>query len=269
MPLWIHRATPAEAPNPGANPPLLRCHMNETLRLMGAHRSIRRFKPDPVPDADLERAVRAGQMASTSSNVQAYSVIHVTEPERLDALAELSGPQEKVRRCGAFLVICADTRRHRLIAERVGEPFHDSFENFLVATADAALFAQNLSLAFESMGYGICYIGGIRNDLPRVASVLNLPSFVYPVFGLCVGLPDEQPSARPRLPVEAVLSRDTYPDDATLLAGIDAYDTAYIEYLAARGARPATWSESVAQKHNRPTREEVGRFYRDQGAPLG
>lgn len=243
--------------------------MNETLRLMDAHRSIRRFKPDPVPTADLDRAVRAGLMASTSSHVQAYSVIHVTEPARLDALAELAGPQEKVRRCGAFLVICADTRRHRLIAERAGQPFHDTFENFLVAAVDSALFAQNLSLAFESMGYGICYIGGIRNDLPRVAKVLNLPAFVYPVFGLCIGLPDEQPSARPRLPVESILSRDTYPDDAALLAGIDAYDAAYVEYLAARGAPRATWSQSVAQKHNRPTREAVGRFYQDQGATLG
>lgn len=243
--------------------------MNETLRLMDAHRSIRRFKPDPIPDADIERAVRAGQMASTSSNVQAYSVIHVIDPARLDALAELAGPQEKVRRCGAFLVICAATRRHRLISERAGQPFHDTFENFLVATIDAALFAQNLSLAFESMGYGICYIGGVRNDLPRVARTLELPAYVYPVFGLCVGLPDEQPSPRPRLPADSVLFRDTYPTDTTLLAGTDAYDAVYTEYLTARGAPPTTWSQSVAQKHNRPTREAVGRFYLDQGASLG
>ena len=242
--------------------------MNDTLRLIHAHRSIRRFREDAVPDADVHEAVRAGQMASTSSAVQAYSVIRVRDPGKRAALAELSGPQEKVARCGAFLVVCGDTRRHRVICERAGVERSESFEHFLVAIIDASLLAQNITLAFESMGYGVCYIGGIRNDLPRVRDLLALPPGVYPLFGLCVGLPDESPAPRPRLEPGAVLFDDAYPDDATLLSGVDSYDGAYRAYLAQRGARPVAWSDSIVSKANEKTRVSAGDFYASQGATL-
>ncbi|MNW64968.1 NADPH-flavin oxidoreductase [compost metagenome] len=45
--------------------------MNETIELMMKHRSVRKFKPDPVSDEQLAAIVSAGQMASSSSSVQA------------------------------------------------------------------------------------------------------------------------------------------------------------------------------------------------------
>lgn len=242
--------------------------MNDTMRLIHAHRSIRRFREDALPDAHVHEAVRAGQMASTSSAVQAYSVIRVRDMDKRAALAALSGPQEKVVRCGAFLVVCGDTRRHRVICERAGVEPAESFENFLVAIIDASLLAQNMTLAFESMGYGVCYIGGIRNDLPRVRDLLALPAGVYPLFGLCVGLPDEAPAARPRLEPGAVLFDDAYPDDATLMSGVESYDQAYRAYLAQRGARPVGWSEAIAARAHEKTRVSAGDFYASQGATL-
>lgn len=244
--------------------------MNETIRQIHAHRSIRRFKEDVVPDDHVAEAVRAGQMASTSSAVQAYSVIRVRDAGKRAALAELSGPQEKVARCGAFLVVCGDARRHRVICERAGAPYAETFENFLVAIIDASLLAQNMTLAFESMGYGTCYIGGVRNDLPRVRELLALPVGVYPLFGLCVGVPDEDPAPRPRLPAACVLFDDAYPDDARLLDGVDDYDAAYRDYLAARGVpRAKGWTETMAGRGNEKTRADAGSFYASQGATLG
>jgi nitroreductase len=244
--------------------------MNETIRQIHAHRSIRRFKGDVVPDGHIVEAVRAGQMASTSSAVQAYSVIRVRDAGKRAALAGLAGPQEKVARCGAFLVVCGDARRHRLICERAGASYAETFENFLVTIIDASLFAQNMTLAFESMGYGVCYIGGVRNDLPRVRDLLALPAGVYPLFGLCAGVPDEAPAPRPRLPGAAVLFDDAYPTDAALLDGVDAYDASYRDYLAARGVSGAVgWSEAVAAHAHKKTRADAGSFYASQGATLG
>lgn len=240
----------------------------DPIALMKSHRSIRKFEPTPVPDEHIEQAVRCGQMASTSSAVQAYSLIRVTDPAKLDTLADLAGPQEKVKRCGAFFVCCADTRRHRLICQRAGEPYFNSFEALLVAIADVSFFAQNLCLAFESMGYGICYIGGMRNNLPLVVETLNLPEGVFPVYGLCVGIPAEDPSVRPRLDPNAVMFADTYPDDDTLMAGVETYDTVYRQYLEDRGAEPKSWSEAMAARNSRPIREEVGRVFQSQGGRL-
>lgn len=242
--------------------------MNETTRQMLAHRSIRRFREDPVPDSHIHEAVRAGQAAATSSAVQAYSVIRVRDAARRARLAEIAGPQEKVVRCGAFFVVCGDTRRHRLLCERAGVGYADTFENFVVSVIDASLFAQNATLAFESMGYGTCYIGGIRNDLDAVRAALSLPAGVFPFFGLCVGVPDESPGARPRLGADAVLFEDAYPSDDALLGGVDEYDAVYRAYLAERGATPRGWSESMVDKHARPIRAGAGAFYASQGATL-
>lgn len=205
-------------------------------------------------------------MASTSSAVQAYSVIRVRDARTRRRLVELTGNQQKVAACGAFLLVCGDARRHRLACERAGVAYDQRLEGFLVATIDAALFAQNLCVALESMGYGICYIGGVRNHLFEVDALLELPHGVYPLFGLCVGVPDELPSPRPRLPVDAVLFDERYPDDETLMASLDAYDPQYERYLAERGAAAKPWSHSMASKHARAERVDLGAYYASKGA---
>ena len=126
--------------------------MNDIIKLMKNHRSIRKYAPEPVRPEDIRRAVEAGQAASTSSAVQAYCLIRVTDASRRRRLVELTGGQDKVAACGSFFVVCGDSRRHRLLARRAGEAYDARLEAFLVAVIDAALFAQNLVLAFESMG---------------------------------------------------------------------------------------------------------------------
>lgn len=243
--------------------------MNPVIEQMHAHRSVRRYADEPVPDAAVVEAVRAGQMASSSSALQAYAVIRVRDAAARSEIAELAGPQEKVVRCGAFLVVCADTRRHRLLCRRAGASWANTFENFLVGVVDASLFAQNLALAFESMGFGVCYVGGVRNNLPRVRDLLRLPEGVFALYGLCVGVPAEEPMARPRLDPDAVLFDDAYPDDDTLLAGVERYDGVYRAYLAERGATARGWSDAVVATTSSGHRGDAGAFYASQGARLG
>jgi FMN reductase (NADPH) len=243
---------------------------NETITLLKDHRSVRRYAPDrPVPDADIRTAVEAGQSASTSSAVQSYCLLHVTDPAHRRRLVELTGHQTKVERCGAFFVVCGDTRRHRLACTRAGVPYDARLEAFLVAVVDASLFAQNLVVAFESMGYGICYVGGLRDRLPDVQRMLGFPSGVYPLYGLCVGVPDERPAARPRLAPEAVCFRDRYPTDDEVLAHLDEYDGRYAAYLAERGATPGGWSPRMADLFAGLRRPDLAAYYASQGADLG
>jgi len=243
---------------------------NPTIDLLTRHRSIRRYADAPVPDADIETAVRAGQGASTSSAVQSTSVIRVTDADERAQLAELTGGQAMVAACGAFFVVCGDTRRHRLVVQRAGSQYDAQLEAFLIAAIDTALFSQNMVIAFESMGYGVCYIGGLRSNLPGVDALLEIPEGVYPFFGLCVGVPDESPDARPRLPVEAVLHTGRYKDDAQLLGLIDRYDETYRAYMRARGASDRAielgWSGRMAEKFATPRRPEVGDYFRSKGA---
>ncbi len=241
---------------------------NPTLALMADHRSVRHFAPVPLSRDRLETAVRAAQMAATSSHVQAYGLIHVTDPAKRERLAGLTGDQSMVAEAGAFLVFCADIRRHQLLAKRAAHPHIQNLESFLVATIDTALFAQNLALAFESMGLGICYIGGLRNHLPAVDALLNLPDGVLPLFGMCVGEPARRPSKKPRLPLAAVLFENGYPDDEAMLTHLDGYDDTLAEYYAERGAAGRNWSRGIVRKYEAPRRSRLAAYYRGKGAVL-
>ena len=242
--------------------------MNDTLRTLRAHRSIRVFKDTPIPDEHIHEAMLAGQAAATSSAVQAFCVIRVRDDDTRQQIADLAGPQQKVRDCPAFFIICADLRRHMLITQTAGSEYTSSLEAFLVGSIDASLFAQNFVLAFESLGYGTCYIGGIRNDLPKLDTLLNLPDGVLPMYGLCVGLPDQDPAHRPRLAPPAVLFDDRYPDDEAMLTQINAYDETYKQYLTERGADPATWSQAIARKFAYANRPGLRAYYESKGISL-
>ena len=242
--------------------------MNPVMEQMRSHRSIRKFTDDEVAEDHIEAAVEAGQMASTSGGIQSYCLIRIRDTQRLERLVELTGNQTKVARCGAFFVICGDTRRHRLLARRTGKSHETMLEAFLLSVVDTSLFAQNLVLAFESMGYGICYIGGLRNNLPAVQELLELPEGTYPLYGLCVGRPADDPMLRPRLPLGSVLFEERYPDDAAMLSDLDEFDETMLEYFRQRGAGDRIWSGEMVEKFSEPRRVDAGPFFRSQGANL-
>jgi nitroreductase len=240
--------------------------MNDVVDLLTAHRSVRRFKPDPIPEEHLQAAIRAGQQAATSSNIQAYAAIRITDPAVRDRLVSLTGGQEKVAACPLFLAICGDVRRHRLIAARADVPHASNLEEFLLAVIDATLFAQNMVVAFESMGYGTCYIGGLRNDLPALHEVLRTPEGVWPLFGLCVGTPDQETSVRPRLDPETVLFDDVYPDDAAVLAAVDQYDRTITDWYRSNRMKTPNWSSRIQRQFEELRRTGNSAWYQGAGA---
>ncbi|WP_340031726.1 oxygen-insensitive NADPH nitroreductase [Paenibacillus sp. FSL K6-1122] len=243
--------------------------MNETIELMMKHRSVRKYKPDPVSDEQLAAIVAAGQMASSSSSVQAYTVIAVTDLEQKAKLAELAGNQAYVNECPVFLVWCADLYRlsdaaNRHLPEK--ESYADSTENFMVATIDAALASQNAALAAESLGFGIVYIGGLRTRIEEVAALLGLPEGVYPVYGMCIGVADQETGIRPRLPLDAVLHHNRYNAEQSI-KGVEQYDETTTAYMKERtnGERTTPWSELMAKRLTEPTRLQVRPFLEGKG----
>lgn len=241
--------------------------MNAVIELLQRHRSIRRFKPEPLQGEQIAAIIRSAQMASSSSNVQAYSIIGVTDPGKKRELAILCGNQRYVEECPLFLVWCADLERLRLACEQQQvEMVHGTMENFIVATVDVALAAQNAAIAAESLGLGIVYIGGIRSQPREVSRLLHLPQLVYPVFGMCVGYPDQEPDPRPRLPVQAVYHENTY-SAKPFKEAIDEYDRIMREYYLRRtgGKRDTTWSEEMAAKFRQAVRKHMRAYLEEQG----
>ena len=177
---------------------------NDTMAVLLDHRSIRGYRPDPLPPGTLQTLIAAAQSAATSSNMQTWSVIAVMDPEKKKALAQIANNQKHIEDCPLFLVFLADLSRLDRMAAAEGIAFQGLpyAETFLVAAIDAALAAQNAVIAAESLGLATVYIGALRNDVEAVAHVLGLPKGAAGVFGLCVGYADPKAAAevKPRLP---------------------------------------------------------------------
>ncbi len=222
--------------------------MNPTIELLNSHRSIRKFTDQPVPQSTVDTLIKAGQAAATSSFIQACTVIQVSLGERRDALAEMANNQAYVSEAPVFLVFCADMKRHQLACDMHNAEMLSGYtEQFLTASMDCGLFAQNVIVAAESLGMGGVYIGGLRNKIQDVSDLLELPELVYPVFGMCLGYPDQDPEVKPRLPLDVVLKQDRY-DDSQDAERIAAYDTDVSEYYRTRtgGNKEMTWSEQIS-----------------------
>lgn len=241
--------------------------MNETMALLRAHRSIRKFQDRPVDETLFRNIIEAGQCAATSSFLQGATIIRVKNPENREKLANFAGKQPYVASAAEFLVFCADLKRPGSYCEKYDKPFSGDYtEHFIIATVDAALMAQNIVVAAESAGLGICYIGGIRNNPRLVSDLLKLPKGVYPVFGLCLGYADQNPETKPRLPLSVIMKDDSY-DESGDAAAIADYDEQVREYYRSRtgGGHGICWSEQVASLLSEKSRPHMRDFLAEQG----
>ncbi|NOL40344.1 NADPH-dependent oxidoreductase [Kribbella sandramycini] len=216
-----------------------------------AHRSVRSYRPDPVPDETLHALIAAAQSAPTSGNLQLWSVVAVRDDRRRRRLAELAGEQEFIAQAPLFLVWLADLARAREVTAGAGSETAegaDFVEAAVLSFVDVALAAQNASLAAESLGLGTVFVGAIRNRPLDVAAELGLPPNVFPVFGLAVGYPDriDGTAVKPRLPQDAVLHHEQYSLEPQL-AHLAAYEDVLNEFYAAAGL-PQSWSRRVAHR---------------------
>ena len=235
--------------------------VNSVIRLLARHRSIRDYRPEPLPDGLLEVLVTAAQSASTSSNLQMYSIIAVRDPEKKRLLAEWSD-NPFAAQAPLILVFCPDLHRLEMVSRRQGYDFIDrDMEMFIQAVVDTALAGQNTAIAAESLGLGICYLGGIRNQVAKVAELLRLPPRTFALFGMAIGYPARPSRVRHRLPMDVVLHHEAYSDDR-LEEGLRRYDAVtaasgiysgrHIPLPQAKEPQVYGWSEHTARRMARP-----------------
>ena len=138
---------------------------NPTIDLINQHGSVRSYKPDPVPEDWIEQIVASAQRTSSSSNLQTYSVIVTTDPDKKAKIRDICSGQAHIFQAPVFLLWCADFSRLKRVCDHQGYELDAAYmENFMVATVDAAITMQNAALAAESLGLGFCFIGALRND---------------------------------------------------------------------------------------------------------
>lgn len=239
--------------------------MNDTIKLLKNHRSIRQFTSDPVSDQVVLEIIDAAGWSATSNFVQAYTVIRVRNPQTRQQMAELAGSQSWVKTSPVFLVFCADLKRNQAACAYENMEMVSGYtEQFIIATVDVSLAAQNAMIAAESLGLGGVFIGGIRNNPEKVSELLKLPEQVYPVFGMCLGYPAAEPEQKPRLPVDVVLKEESYQEDESELEQYNETCKTYYQNRSS-GSRDETWTHQIATMMSKPMRPHMRAFLEKKG----
>ncbi len=241
--------------------------MNPVMQTMLEHSSVRSFKNKAVDTSLLEQILECGQAASTSSFIQAYSVVRVQDSDNRKKIAEAAGGQQWIIDAPEFLLFCADMKRIQYACDKLdlGE-LPGLTEHFMASTVDVALMAQNVLLAAESAGLGGVFIGGIRNNPQLVCDCLELPQLVYPVFGMCLGWPAQRMAVKKRMPLSTVLHQERYNAEA-IPQQIDAFDAQMEAYYAQRSdnVKSSNWSQQTVQSLMGKKREHMLEFLQGRG----
>lgn len=229
---------------------------NPVVEQQLSHKSVRTFLPEPLPEGALETMVAAAQSASTSSALQQWSLVAVTDPvlkQKLSDTIARTVPTDRIpwiEECAALLLWVADTSRTAEITKAAGQdPFVlEYLDSFLMASVDTALAAQNAAVAAESIGLGLVFLGVMRNAAEKVAEIIGLPSHSFVAFGMALGVPDpaRQSTQRPRLPQSVVLHHNGYDRDG-YQATLDGYEAACSTFRESQGMRPRSWTGSVTE----------------------
>ena len=186
------------------------------LDLLLQHKTIRKYSDKNIDDTLLNAILEAGIRASTTGNMQVYSVVVTRDEEKKKALAPFHFNQPMIVNAPVTLTICADFNRfNKWCQQRHAEPGYDNFLSFMTAAIDALLVAQNICIAAESKGLGICYLGTTTYMADKIIDLLNLPKGVVPVTTITIGYPDEAPEQVDRLPLDAVVHYEMYQDYTT------------------------------------------------------
>jgi nitroreductase len=177
------------------------------------HRSIRKYKDREIDNNTLNTILSAGTRASTTGNMQVYSIVVTREKSIRKQLWECHFKQDMVLQAPVHITFCADFNRfNKWCEQRNAVPGYDNYLSFFTAAIDALLVSQNVCLAAEDLGLGICYLGTATYNSRRIIDILQLPPGVVPVAAIVAGYPDEDPVITDRLPLEGVVHYERYSD---------------------------------------------------------
>lgn len=238
-------------------------------------RVTRRYRPDAIPDALLRTVLAGAQSAPSKSDLQQYSIIVARDAAKISAVADAIGSMPWITQAPVLLLFCGDMRRGRRICAMHGRAHaNDSIDTFLNASADAALAMGFAIMAAEALGLGTCPISYVRNHLPLIEMLFDLPDGVFPVAGLTLGVPEARNDPSPRLPQSVVVHAERY-DDTGLDAALPAYDAlrppGRPRYPELHGPAPegCRWSENAARQLGVPERPDFRAWLATKDIHLG
>ena len=243
----------------------------ETLATIAGHRSHRAYADRPIPRDLLRLLCACALSAPSKSDLQQADIVQVADPALRATIADLLPDNPWVREAPVFLVFCGNNRRIRQVSELRGKTFaNDHLDAFMNAAVDAGIVLSTFIRAAAAVGVGCCPISAVRNHAATISQLLELPDWVFPLAGLCVGYPAATGQISPRLPLDVTLHVDRF-EEAGVADRMDIYDrrrAALQPYAKQRYPElygeldEYGWSEDKARQYSQPERVDFGAFIR-------
>ena len=183
------------------------------MDILKSHRTIREYNSKNVSDDILNNILECGISASNTGNMQLYSIVVTRDSLQKEKLAPFHFNQPMIKSAPVVLTVCFDFNRFLLWCSN-NKTFTDfrSISWLLNGFIDSSILAQNICVAAESFGLGICYLGTTLYNTAEISQVLRLPKGVVPVTTITIGYPEVMPDKVDRLPLDAVVHREVYND---------------------------------------------------------
>lgn len=221
---------------------------NNTIKHQLNHRTIRAFKPTTLSEEQLNTLYSVASQTSTSMFMQQMSIMHITDPDKQTAIRKIS-KQSYVGANGDLFIFLVDLYRNQQIRHQKGKDdgrLHTA-DIFFQGLEDTIMAVQNVINAAESMHLGVVTLGSINNDPQKIIKILNLPKMTSPVLGLQIGVPDQEPQLKPRLPLKFITFDNDYPKEINL-SDLKDYDQKVTTYYDLRNAnrRIDSFTDQVA-----------------------
>ncbi len=246
---------------------------NETIQTQLSHTTIRSFKDEPVPTEIFDQLMEVAKRTPTSNGMQSMSIISVTDQAIKEKIAQVC-KQDYVAKSPILLIFVVDSyRNYRIALENDCEKSSASdMDRFIQGFTDGCLAAQNVVVAAESLGLGINYFGSILNDPPAICEILELPKLVFPIVGLGIGYPNQEPALKPRFDNKLRVFENKYTEFDNYMELIEEYDKEMNTYYDLRNTNtplPAFSKQVVAKLNNViEKRQEIAKDMKDQGFDL-
>jgi nitroreductase len=163
----------------------------DVLEAIRTRRSIRKYRPEPIPDEKLETILEAARLAPSAANRQPWRFVVVEDRERRKALAKAANDQTFIGDAGAIVVAIGDPEKSARWHEK-----------------DTMIALEHVVLAATALGYGTCWIGAFDED--AVKSLLKIPAKMKVVALLPIGMPDEKPAPRRRRELSEIFFKEEW-----------------------------------------------------------
>jgi nitroreductase len=188
------------------------------MQAIKERRSIRKYRPDPVPDEMLQTILEAARWAPSWANSQCWRLIIIRDPETKSKLADTlksrkpggrNSATDGMRQAPIVIAACAERwlsgfyatdDKQRVVSTEKGESWY---------MFDVGLAMQNATLVAHALGLGTVHVGFF--DTEKVSKILGIPDNIVVVELMVLGWPDEKPPVRPRKEISEFVFHEKYP----------------------------------------------------------